>query len=166
MCHLEEGMSGSGYHYRELLPSFHCWDTIKVPGKREEHCGNAQCVHRALPGEHPARHWAQGNAWGSRLLSWHTGSTAVPHRDAANALELMMPHKAEASPSSVVSATIHPQAMDQRGYEKIRRIHFNFKTWKFWHRRSLKKISSVMFQYCVEGECCILNVHAHTYSFE
>lgn len=32
-----------------------------------------------------------------------------------------MPCEAKASPSSVVSATIHPRAMDQRGYEKIRR---------------------------------------------
>lgn len=57
--------------------------------------------------------------WGARLSL--TGMLL-------SALELMMPCKAGASPFSVVSATTHPQAMDQRGYEKMRTIHFNFKT--------------------------------------
>lgn len=97
-------------------------------GKGKSICRNTQHGHRALPGGDPAWHRAQGDTWGSRLLSGSTGSRALPHRAAAAALEQRMPRNAEASPSSVVSATTHPQAMDQRGYEKIRRIHFNFKT--------------------------------------
>lgn len=132
MCYLEEGRDRgcleSGYHYKKLLPSFHCQDTVKGPREKgralQKRPASTQGTSRgSIP---PAA--SAGGRVGSRLLSWRSGSTAAPHGDAANALELMTPGKAEASPSSVVSATTHPQAMDQRGCEKIRRIHFNFKT--------------------------------------
>lgn len=139
----------------------HCRDTHRVR-KREEWWRNTRQEHTGpFQGENPSWHQAQGKCREAGCSPGTPGAGPAPHRDAANAVELMMPRKAEASPSSVVSATMHPQAMDQRGYEKIRRINFNFKTWKFWHRRSLQKISFVMYPWCVEGECCILNVHTH-----
>jgi len=102
--------------------------TAKIPqrslGKEKKMPG--ACTGR-FQGSIPAGTGRRGTR-GEASHSWRTGSTAVPHQDAANALELTMPRKAEASQSSVVSATTHPQATDQRGYEMIRRIHFNFKT--------------------------------------
>lgn len=103
---------------------------------------NRRVTHKHMPehtgpfqGENPSWHLAQGRCREAGCSPGIPGARPARHRDAANAVELMMPRKAEAFPSSVVSATMHPQAMDQRGYEKIRRIHFNFKTGKFWHRR-------------------------------
>lgn len=85
-------------------------------------------THRTLPGGESQLASSTGEVREAGCSPGTPGARPAPHRGAANALELMMPRKAEASPSSVVSATVHPQAMDQRGYEKIRRIHFNFKT--------------------------------------
>lgn len=155
MCYLEEGKAGIS------AGNSQCRDTDRVR-RREKQCRNTQQEHTGpFQGENPSWHQAQGRCREAGCSPGTPRARPAPHRDAADAVELMMPYKAEASPSSVVSATMHPQAMDQRGYEKIRRNHFNFKTWKFWHGRSLQKISSVMYPWCVEGECCILNVHTH-----
>lgn len=162
MCYLEEE--------KDLESRYHCREfplTLTGSGKTEGwHTNTCQEHTGPFQGENPSWHLAQGRCREAGCSPGIAGARPARHRDAANAVELMMPRKAEAFPSSVVSATMHPQAMDQRGYEKIRRIHFNFKTGKFWHRRWLQKISSVTYPWCVEGECCILNVHTRTYLSE
>lgn len=154
-------------HHREQF-----WQPLHAETWQEGwSCWVQRCKCRALS---PAsgweqQHWANWADTGcghSGSLSWCPQSPATPHGHAARAPEPPTPREAEESPASAVPATSHPQAMDQRGSGKIRGIHFNFKTWKFRHGRSLKRISSVMFQRCVEGECRVLNIYACLYLFE